>query len=245
MFIQLFTSVFLVFSALSCKKEKAEINQMVNSNNNATDSSSTNDSLAKKTIKYLALGDSYTIGASVKENQNFPNQLLKRLNDNGIQSSEFKIIAQTGWTTYNLENAIDQANLESNYNLVSLLIGVNNQYQKIDVKSYRESFPLLLNKAIALASGDKSRVFVVSIPDYGYTPFGKNIQTNISPEIDLYNHINDSVSKSMGVKYYNITPISRDGLIKPNLVASDGLHPSEAMYKLWVDLFFDDIKLLF
>jgi lysophospholipase L1-like esterase len=248
---------FLVFSSLSCKKEK-ENNVVVDEQTSTTASTTTSSTSSNSTdtiindtvsvikkIKYLALGDSYTIGASVSESENYPNILVKRLNDEGIETEKFQIIAQTGWTTYDLDYAISQANPSNDYNLVSLLIGVNNQYQRIDIKGYRDAFPKLLNKASGFAGGNKNNVFVISIPDYGYTPFGASKQSQISPEIDAYNQINDSVTKALGIKYYNITPISRNGLNTPNLVAIDGLHPSGIMYKLWVDLFYNDIKLLY
>jgi lysophospholipase L1-like esterase len=125
--------------------------------------------------------------------------------------------------------------------LVALLIGVNNFYQGKSAESYAPEFEELLLTAIALAGGDKSRVFVVSIPDYGYTPFGKDKQKNISTGIDRYNAINKSITQKLGVKYIYITDISRKGLTDPNLVTSDGLHPSGKMYSEWVDRMLLDI----
>jgi lysophospholipase L1-like esterase len=187
-------------------------------------------------VDYLALGDSYTIGQSVPFEENFPNQLAKALANDTILFNEVKIIATTGWSTTNLIDAINNQNLDKKYNLVSLLIGVNNQYQNKPIELYKTEFKTLLNKAIALANFDTNKVFVVSIPDYGFTPFGKNNQSTISAQIENYNQINKSMTDSLNVSYINITPISQMGLTNPELVASDGLHPSAAMYKMWVDL---------
>jgi hypothetical protein len=162
--------------------------------------------------------------------------LAKALANDTILFNEVKIIATTGWTTTNLIDAINNQNLDKKYNLVSLLIGVNNQYQNKPIELYKNEFKALLNKAIALANFDTNKVFVVSIPDYGFTPFGKNNQSTISAQIENYNQINKSITDSLNVSYVNITPISQMGLTNPELVASDGLHPSAAMYKMWVDL---------
>jgi lysophospholipase L1-like esterase len=185
-------------------------------------------------IRYLALGDSYTIGESVPLDQNFPAQLVDSLKASGVKVSSYKIIARTGWTTTNLKAAIEAADLRDTFNLVSLLIGVNNQYQSKSIYLYEKEFVELAERAIQFAGGKKEHVFVVSIPDYGYTPFGQSNQMTISSEIDLYNSINKRLSDSLGLKYHNITPISRRGLSEPDLVAGDGLHPSAKMYKEWV-----------
>lgn len=185
-------------------------------------------------VKFLALGDSYTIGQSVAVNERWPVQLVSTLRARGVECDDPFIIATTGWRTDNLDNAITQAMLEPEYNLVSLLIGVNNYYQGKTVESYKPEFEALLNKAIALAGGNKENVFVVSIPDYGYTPFGKSNQVTISAGIDLFNAANKSITEQAGVTYINITDISRRGLAEPDLVATDGLHPSGKMYSEWV-----------
>ena len=187
-------------------------------------------------IRYLALGDSYTIGESVPSNQNFPALLVDSLKASGVAVSSYKIIARTGWTTSNLKAAIEVSGLKDTFNMVSLLIGVNNQYQGKPIDLYKTEFVKLAQRAIQFAGGKKERVFVLSIPDYGFTPFGQNNQMSISAAIDNYNSINKHLSDSMGLKYYNITPISRRALSEPDLVAGDGLHPSSKMYKEWVDL---------
>lgn len=188
------------------------------------------DLIAQKS--FLALGDSYTIGESVQESERWPVQLAKELNDIGYQLEQPKIIARTGWRTDELKAAVNDANLLSDYDLVGLLIGVNNQYQGKTVESYQPEFEELLRKAIELAGGDKSKVFVVSIPDYGFTPFGESKKTKISKELDDYNSVNRSISKALGVQYFYITDISRSG--KNGLVAKDNLHPSGEQYRLWV-----------
>jgi len=180
-------------------------------------------------VKYLALGDSYTIGESVAEMERWPNQLANEL---GINKP--LIIATTGWRTDNLANAITIAKLKEEYDLVSLLIGVNNQYQRKPIDKYALEFETLLNNSIRLAKGKKENVFVVSIPDYGFTPFGLKTKEQISSEIDQYNEIAKKICDKLQVKYVNITDISRQGLNDPSLVAPDGLHPSGKMYALWV-----------
>jgi lysophospholipase L1-like esterase len=185
-------------------------------------------------IRYLALGDSYTIGESVPSDQNFPAQLVDSLKHSGVRVSSYKIIARTGWTTASLKAAIETSGLKDTFNLVSLLIGVNNQYQSRSIEEYKEEFVELAERAIEFAGGKKENVFVVSIPDYGYTPFGKNNQAAISQQIDLFNAANKHLSDSLGLRYCNITPISRRGLSEPDLIAGDGLHPSAKMYKEWI-----------
>ena len=193
-------------------------------------------------FNYLALGDSYTIGQSVNEQERFPIQLANQLMSDSVQIDSAYIIAKTGWRTDQLISAIEDANLEDNFDLVSLLIGVNNQFQNRPIVEYEQEFAQLLNRAIVLAGGYKSKVFVLSIPDYGFTPFGRSAQERISPEIDQYNEINRRITENLGISYFNITPISRNGLDQPELVASDGLHPSSKMYRQWIALFYEEVK---
>ncbi|WP_276374932.1 SGNH/GDSL hydrolase family protein [Chryseolinea sp. H1M3-3] len=196
-------------------------------------------------VKFLALGDSYTIGESVVANDRWPIQLLDSLSVRGLDYVECKIIAVTGWRTDNLREAIKDAKIKSEYTLVSLLIGVNNYYQGKSVESYRPEFEELLQTALKLAGGIKSRVFVLSIPDYGYTPFGKEKQQVISKGIDAFNAVNESITKKYNIEYINITDISRRGLKEPDLVAFDGLHPSGKMYSEWVQRILREAKLKF
>ncbi len=192
--------------------------------------------IIKDKVKFLALGDSYTIGQSVDAKDRWPVQLIDALRKLELECSDARIIAQTGWRTDNLKNAITDAALPSDYTLVSLLIGVNNQYQGKPVAQYAIEFEALLNTAVALAGGNKSNVFVVSIPDYGYTPFGKSNQATISQAINSFNAVNKSITEKLGIAYFNITEISRNGLDQAELVAADGLHPSAKMYTQWVAL---------
>ena len=186
-------------------------------------------------LTYLALGDSYTIGESVVESERWPMQLIAQLKARGKTFETPKIIATTGWRTDDLSNAIWKEDLKPGYDLVSLLIGVNNQYQGKSVDAYKPEFEELLKTAINLAGGDKRKVFVVSIPDYGYTPFGKPKQPAITEALDKFNKANKEIAEKIGVRYVNITDISRKGLDDPQLVASDGLHPSGKQYGLWVE----------
>ncbi|MEQ1796907.1 MAG: SGNH/GDSL hydrolase family protein [Lacibacter sp.] len=184
---------------------------------------------------YLALGDSYTIGQSVPEADRFPNQTATLLKLNGINLSVTDIIATTGWTTSNLQNAINFQN-PVNHDVVSLLIGVNDQYQTHDTTGYRQRFTTLLETAIVLAKGKKENVFVLSIPDYSVTPFGAGYDTaRIRTEIDWFNAINKNVTASYNCAYLDITPSTREGRYDRSLIAGDGLHPSGLEYKKWAD----------
>ncbi len=193
-----------------------------------------------KSINYLALGDSYTIGQSVCETCRFPEQLKTSLKNFYTQTNfSLKVIATTGWTTTNLISAINSQKPESNYDLVTLLIGVNNQYQGRDFSLYEKEFPELTTKAISLAKGDKKNVIVVSIPDYAYTSFAKNLsetqRAKISTEINQYNAFAENYCKVNDIVFVGITDITKQGLSNPNLVAPDGLHPSESAYMLFVE----------
>lgn len=192
-------------------------------------------------LKYLALGDSYTIGEAVAEAERWPVQLAEALRGRGYSVGKPRIIATTGWRTDNLINAMNIARLQPEYDLVSLLIGVNNQYQGKPIAQYEKEFEDLLLEAVRLAGGKKENVFVVSIPDYGFTPFGKPKQTKISDDIDQYNRINETISKRLNIKYVHITDISRRGLDEPALVANDGLHPSGLMYRRWVERIVEEV----
>ncbi len=188
------------------------------------------------TINYLALGDSYTVGEAEPQAQSFPYQLADSLRIAGyINTNDPQIIAVTGWTTLNLITAINvHAPLQHNFSFVTLLIGVNDQFQGNTQSSYRTNFVQLLNTAISYAGGDKTRVFVLSIPDYGVTPFAGGQDAVIGPEIDAFNAINREESGNAGVNYLDITGISREAAIDLSLIAPDGLHPSGKMYTQWI-----------
>lgn len=185
-------------------------------------------------MSYLALGDSYTIGESVPTAENFPHQLAGLLRKKGAVIESPEIIARTGWRTDQLMHAIESASLKKEYDLVTLLIGVNNEFQGRPLQDYERDFTLLCKKSIELAGNNKERVVVVSIPDYGYTPYGKPNREHISKRIDQFNTANKRISDSLELKYVDITGISRKGIARPDLVAEDGLHPSANMYALWV-----------
>jgi len=203
---------------------------------------SSSDIMQDRSLTFLALGDSYTIGESVAEDQRWPVQLAKKMTDNGIQVQSPRIIATTGWRTDQLKQAIDEANdLKTSYDMVSLLIGVNNQYQGRSVESFAPEFEELLLMAIAQAGGNKAHVFVVSIPDYGKTPFGAAKEEEIGKALDQYNAVSKEICEQYDIAYYDITPISREAKASPELVASDRLHPSGEMYRRWVDLFYQDV----
>jgi len=196
---------------------------------------------AVEKIDLLALGDSYTKGESVKWEQNFPNQLADSLRQNGFEWPGLHVVAQTGWRTDNLQNALLQQSGvigDSIFSLVTLCIGVNNQYQNANFETYKKQFEELLQYAIARAGERKERVIVVSIPDWAYTPFGQSWgnPSNTSQKIDQYNAANQVIADSHQVAYVNITEVSRNGLLEPELVALDGLHPSALQYTAWVKL---------
>ncbi|MBK9007369.1 MAG: SGNH/GDSL hydrolase family protein [Anaerolineae bacterium] len=197
-------------------------------------------------VRYLALGDSYTIGESVDEAERWPNQLASLVESSPQIASQFggieggvevTIIARTGWTTDELWDGIQAQKIDPPYDLVSLLIGVNNQYRGLDIEEYRKSFVFLLNKAIEYAGGDANRVIVLSIPDWGVTPFaGDRDSKKIADEINRFNAINREETEKAGAHYIDITPISREAVNDPSLIAGDGLHPSGKMYTEWSKL---------
>lgn len=190
-------------------------------------------------ISILALGDSYTVGTGVCEGCSFPLQLKDSLAKvrNPIYRSQIDIIARTGWTTEDLIGAINSNDPNTDYDLVTLLIGVNNQFQGQAFAFYESEFPSLLNRAISLADGRKDRVVVLSIPDYAFSSFGQNWGNPVttSEEIDAYNTFAESICDAQDVDFLNITDISRAGLSRPELIASDGLHLSEIAYAIVVE----------
>ena len=192
--------------------------------------------IGKNTSKFLALGDSYTIGQSVEVNQRWPVQFLKELKSSVNAIDTLQIIARTGWRVDQLKEAMNSSNLEPPYGLVSLLIGVNNQYQGQNANDFRPEFIEILEKSIKLVNDRKERLFVVSIPDWGASPYGFGFdRAKVSKEINDFNSVVKEESEKRGLRYFDITAISRRALLDRTLIASDGLHPSGKMYKLWVD----------
>jgi lysophospholipase L1-like esterase len=182
-------------------------------------------------VRYLALGDSYTIGEGVDAGDTWPSQLVRALNARGISIAAPEIIAETGWTTADLVREIGRANPMGPFGLVTVLSGVNNQYRGISVQVYRGQFQRLLRRAVALA-GASDHVIVVSIPDWGVTPFNtRRSRVRVAQAIDSFNRANRRESALVGAHWVDITDLSRDD---PLAVASDGLHPNAAMYTRWV-----------
>ncbi len=221
---KLFLSI-IYLSSLSCEKNN--------------DSKSVNRVTVVDTNhgSYLALGDSYTIGASVADTERFPVQTIKLIRQHNVDIDSPDIIATSGWTTTDLLSALNTNPPKKNYSIVTLLIGVNNQYQGKSLDEYKTAFTELLERSISYAGNNKDHVFVISIPDYSVTPFASALDTaRIAREIDAFNAVNKSISLNGGVHYLDITPISRDAKSDPALIAGDGLHPSAMQYKKWSEL---------
>lgn len=202
--------------------------------------------VSKKEHTMLCLGDSYTIGEAVGETERFPNQTIALMTKQGHVFAPPHIIAKTGWTTDELKQAIVAEKLTGTYDYVTLLIGVNNQYRDYEVAIYRKEFNELLATAIGYAHGNTAHVFVLSIPDWGATPFGANDAKKRSPAligaaIDLYNAISKEECLKQKVHYINITPISRKAPADGALLANDNLHPSGKMYGEWAALLAKEI----
>jgi hypothetical protein len=201
--------------------------------------------MADKRFTYLALGDSYTIGEAVPVYESFPYQAVQLLRQKGFGFHAPEIVAKTGWTTSELRTGINNHIFLPAYNIVSLLIGVNNQYRNEEIKNYPLDFELLLQQAISFAGSNREHVFVLSIPDWSVTPFaraslpdkhGRTAQ-QVSAEIDSYNQLNKSIAEKYGVHYIDITPCTREAANDESLLAADGLHPSGKDYGRWAVAF--------
>jgi len=190
-------------------------------------------------MRFLALGDSYTIGEGVKPEERWPAQLAARLRQSGLSVDEPRLIAKTGWTTDELSAGIDAARPVGPFDLVSLLIGVNNQYRSRSADEYEREFTALLQRAIRFAGDRPAQVLALSIPDWGVTPFAADRErARIAAEIDQFNALNRAVTEQLGARYVDVTPISRTAANDLSLIADDGLHPSGKMYALWAGLAF-------
>lgn len=196
---------------------------------------------AQEPISYLALGDSYTIGQGVEVAFRWPNQLSDKLRESGFVVDSTHIIARTGWTTGDLTSAVENANPEG-FNLVSLLIGVNNQFRGLMFSTFTYEFDLLLNTAIEL--GGEGRVFVLSIPDYGVTPFGSNNSEQIALELDEYNEYIRQKCEARNVPFIDVTGISRELGDSPGALAPDNLHPSGSQYTQWMEAAYPEVQRL-
>lgn len=191
---------------------------------------------------YLALGDSYTIGESVAPEKRWPVQLVEQLNERGFKVAPPKIVAKTGWTTEDLNREIQtEVDVQRDFDLVSILIGVNNQFQGKPIAEYEEELNEIFRRAINHSKRLEKGVFAVSIPDYGVTPFGQANAEEIGAEIDAFNAVFKRVAEEHNVDFYNITPISREAANNPELIANDNLHPSKLMYQYWVEEIIDEV----
>lgn len=189
--------------------------------------------------RFLALGDSYTIGDGVDPSERWPARLAELLRAEGLDLADPEIVAKTGWTTEELDAAIETARPVGPFDLVSLLVGVNDQYSGMEIFGFRDRFASLQRRAIAFAGGAPSRVLILSIPDWGVTPFAREKGRDMSvvrDEIDDFNAIVRVEAARAGSRFVDVTPISRLASHDPSMLAADQLHPSAAMYRLWAKL---------
>ncbi|SKB76460.1 SGNH/GDSL hydrolase family protein [Daejeonella lutea] len=220
--------LFLVFSVSACKK-------------NLVNGGSGDGHPETKT--FLALGDSYTSGEGVIQSESFPFQLAAKLRASGVKMETPHVIARTGWTTVNLLAALKEEPMDDKYDFVTVLIGVNNQYVKRSLTEYRTHFVEILNSAISHSRGGRATVYVISIPDWSVTPFGKLKDTKLeSASVDVYNDVNREESKNASVNYIDITAASRIADTDDSYTSIDGLHPSYKMYKEWADKLYPLVK---
>lgn len=231
----------IILAMLSCTSSK---NMLPDDSDKPMKGSSNSDKLT-----YLALGDSYTIGEGVNDAGRFPNQLVQRLNAESTKEwDNAKIIAQTGWTVAELEQGIVKEKIEgSSYDLVTLLIGVNNQYRGLSVENYKVEFEQMLKRAINFAGGEINHVVVISIPNWGITPFAKarNVdQKKVEKEIKSYNLTQQTICEEKGVLFIDLSQEYNKVGSQTEMLAADGLHPSSKMYEIWTDKIFPVIKTL-
>jgi lysophospholipase L1-like esterase len=240
MLLVLQSVLFCLFAGCSKTQLQTVPNGSLNNNDSTSTDTTMTDTTSMDTMPHvgdytwLALGDSYTIGQSVSETERFPAQTAALLKSDSLFFTAPDYIATTGWTTVNLLDAIAMQNPQGPFDIVTLLIGVNDQYQHLDINSYNANFTACLQKAITLAGNRKDHVFVLSIPDYSVTPFAQQSDTaQIHKEIDNYNAINKAITLSYKISYTDITPGTRDMKIDPSLIAYDGLHPAGKEYAKW------------
>lgn len=187
-------------------------------------------------LSFLALGDSYTIGESVAPEERWVSHLARLLRERGLDVADPRVVARTGWTTTELATAMDGEVFDPPYDLVTLLVGVNDQYRGGDAPEYRPRFRSLLDESIELAGGEPSRVVVLSIPDWGKTPFAEGRdRAEIRRQLDAFNAVAREETTSAGARWVDITPIADRVTAEPGLIASDGLHPSGEQYRLWAE----------
>ncbi len=194
---------------------------------------------------YLALGDSYTIGEMVEYKDNFPSQVVQKLQKQNIPITLKKLIAKTGWTTDELLLAIEEENITTSFDYVTLLIGVNNQYRNYPLENYKKEFEILLQLAIQFANKTAKHVLVLSIPDWGLTPFNKDRDPEIiSKEIDQYNMAAYELCNQYHVHFISITESTRVHANNEKYLAPDTLHPSKHEYEIWATIVAEKINLL-
>ena len=182
---------------------------------------------------FIALGDSYTIGEGVNEDERWPNQFVDVAYENGVDFDQPMIIAETGWKTYDLLNAINQTNFTKKYDYISLLIGVNNQFNSRPIYEFEEDLNKLMDEMKWIKKND-GNIIIISIPDWGYTPFGQsNDMSDISEKINLFNSSLRKFASTNDLKYVDVTEISRRAINEPDLITNDNLHPSGIMYLEW------------
>ena len=230
----IFLSIFLL--SASCETQNSSDDQII-TNNIEEDSSKLNEidinnsSVSK--FSFLALGDSYTIGEGVEESKRWPNQFIEIAYEKGLYFEKPKIIAQTGWKTYDLLNAINETNFTKKYDYVSLLIGVNNQFNSRSIYEFEEDLDKIMDKIDIIRKNNGSTI-IISIPDWGYTPFAESYNRDtISYEINLFNKSLKNFADKNDIKYVDVTEISRKTLNEDDLLASDNLHPNGLMYFEW------------
>jgi len=192
-----------------------------------------------KSYSFLALGDSYTVGEAVSYEESWPSQFVDYALERGIDFKNPELIAQTGWKTYDLLNAIKSSNLSVKYDFISLLIGVNNQFNSRPLSEFEDDLNEILTEINYLKKGN-SKVIVISIPDWGYSPYGSSYDRDrISDEIDQFNNILKKISEQNNLNFVDVTQISRLAIKEPNLIAEDKLHPSGLMYLEWVEKIYE------
>ena len=235
--VKIFLYSFLLILFASCDNSiiyNNEISDQISTeikddNNNKNFISSNN-----KSYSFLALGDSYTVGEGVSYEESWPSQFVDYAMERGTDFKNPELIAQTGWKTYDLLNAIKSSNLSVKYDFISLLIGVNNQFNSRPLSEFEDDLNEIITEINYLKKGN-SKVIVISIPDWGYSPYGSNYdRERISDEIDQFNNILKKISEQNNLNFVDVTQISRLAIKEPNLIAKDNLHPSELMYSEWV-----------
>lgn len=233
----------LLFVSMACSKNKG-INENDGINRvdtiiNPADTTKKDTGIITPPVnrRYLALGDSYTIGEAVGENERYPVQLKDSLAKYNINVYDLRVTARTGWTTGELLSALDANPPSGNYDLVTLLIGVNNQYRELSVQQYSNEFTSLLNRSVQYAGADKNRVIVISIPDYSVVPFAYGRDTlKIRTQLQAFNKVNKDITTAAGIKYVDVFPSSQEARFNKTLVAKDSLHFSGVEYARWTKM---------